>query len=183
MDETKLPVEMPSLLGAGSAFIPVEGLPTYGNDVLQLDQLTADTTLVGYVFGGISSPNPNVFMTMMGGNGTTATNQVFKVYLIQGAATAIDQPNAQSMGALHMQVSPNPGNGDLLVRFSLAMQEDVRVAITSETGALVHVLAFPGLQAGEHTQVVSAATELAPGAYLVRISTQTESAVQRIIIR
>ena len=52
MSEYKLPIEMPALLGAGSEFIPVEGLSHYANDVLKLDDFTADTTLLGYVFGG-----------------------------------------------------------------------------------------------------------------------------------
>ena len=55
MAEYKLPVEMPELLGAGSEFIPKLDLEHYENEVFKLDDFNADTTLVGYIYGGINS--------------------------------------------------------------------------------------------------------------------------------
>ncbi|MFZ4545390.1 MAG: T9SS C-terminal target domain-containing protein [Saprospiraceae bacterium] len=82
MTETKLPVEMPSLLGAGAEFISNSTVPQYSNKVLKLDDFTADTTLVGYIYGGISSTAANIFFTNTGTQ-STASSQIFKVYVVR----------------------------------------------------------------------------------------------------
>ena len=82
MTEYKLPVEMPSFLGAGSEFIPVRNLPKYENEVIQLDAIQRDSTLVGYLFGGIESTESEIFWS---NNGTqsSASGVIFKVFLIR----------------------------------------------------------------------------------------------------
>jgi hypothetical protein len=82
MTENKLPVEMPAFLGAGSEFIPVRNLPKYENEVIKLDDIQPDSTLIGYIFGGINSTESEIFWS---NNGTqsTANNSIFKVYLIR----------------------------------------------------------------------------------------------------
>ncbi|MBS4169265.1 hypothetical protein [Parachlamydia sp. AcF125] len=45
----------PLLFGARGQFIPVDNLPTYGNGVIKLDQLSRRSTVIGYVIGGIQS--------------------------------------------------------------------------------------------------------------------------------
>lgn len=80
MTEYILPVAMPSYLGAGSEFIPVRNLPTYENGVIKLDEIQRDSLLIGYIFGGISSTQAEIFWS---NNGTqsTASNVIYKVYL------------------------------------------------------------------------------------------------------
>ena len=80
--EYKLPIEMPALLGAGSEFIPIDNIPQYKNGVLKLDDFTADSTLVGYIYGGISSSAKNIFFTNSGTQ-SKANSQIFKVYVIK----------------------------------------------------------------------------------------------------
>ncbi|HLP36382.1 hypothetical protein [Lacibacter sp.] len=80
MTETKLPAEMPALLGAGSEFIPVESLPRYKNGVLKLDELTTTPTVIGYIYGGISSTAANIFW-FNNGTQSAASSQIFKVNL------------------------------------------------------------------------------------------------------
>jgi hypothetical protein len=82
MAEYKLPVEMPSFLGAGSEFIPVENLPVYGNDVIKLDDLNADSTLIGYIYGGINSTSPNIFW-LNDGTQSIASSHIFKVFILK----------------------------------------------------------------------------------------------------
>jgi hypothetical protein len=57
-------------------------LSQYPNGVLKLDELPKGTTLIGYIFGGISSTVPNVFWT---NNGTqsSAAKSVFKVSIVK----------------------------------------------------------------------------------------------------
>jgi hypothetical protein len=78
MAEYKLPVEMPALLGAGAEFIPNQRVPHFSNEVMKLDDFTADSTLVGYIYGGISSTAANIFFTNTGTQ-SSASSQIFKV--------------------------------------------------------------------------------------------------------
>ena len=78
--EYLLPIEMPILLGAGAEFIPNKNIPHYNNEVLKLDKITADSTLVGYIYGGIISSAKNIFFTNKGVE-SSASSQIFKVYL------------------------------------------------------------------------------------------------------
>lgn len=82
MAEYKLPVSMPALLGAGSEFIPLDNFPSFDNGVIKLDELSSDTTMVGYIYGGISSSAPNIFFVNTG-NESNASRQIFKVHVIK----------------------------------------------------------------------------------------------------
>ncbi|MDZ4741901.1 MAG: hypothetical protein SGI98_00605 [Verrucomicrobiota bacterium] len=46
------------LFGASSDFMPVAGLPTLSNGMIDMDALTAPT-VIGYMFGGIAATQPN----------------------------------------------------------------------------------------------------------------------------
>lgn len=82
MTENKLPIEMPGFLGAGAEFIPAEDLPRYANEVIKLDSLRPDTTLLGYIYGGINSSIPNVFWINDGTQSVTSCT-IFKVYIVK----------------------------------------------------------------------------------------------------
>lgn len=103
MTEYKLPIEMPSLLGAGAEFIPITGVPHFNNEVLKLDDFTSDSTLVGYIFGGISSTAANVFFSNTGTQ-SSASSQLFKVYVLKELPVGIHELNKQSIGTLKVQV-------------------------------------------------------------------------------
>jgi hypothetical protein len=98
MTEYKLPIEMPSLLGAGAEFIMNTDIPHFKNDVFKLDDFTTDTTLVGYIYGGISSTAANIFFT---NNGTqsSASSQIFKIYILKNKVLSLPNHN-QSITAI-----------------------------------------------------------------------------------
>jgi hypothetical protein len=48
----------PLLFGAGAQFMPVQNLPTYPNEVINLSQIQKET-VIGYIIGGIQSTLPN----------------------------------------------------------------------------------------------------------------------------
>lgn len=182
MKEYKLPVEMPSLLGAGSEFIPVTALPSYSNTVLNFDALTQDTTIIGYIYGGISSPSKNVFSGgMMGGNGTSASNNLFSVTLVKPkTATSILQSTSN---AFQMQIYPNPSNEKINVLFHLAKAEEVRIALMNSNGQVVWNEQYSNLAAGANKVVIEHNHPLAPGNYFVQITAEGTSVTQQMIIR
>ncbi len=66
------------LFGAEAVFIPKDGIPLYGNSVIQLDALPKTPTVIGYIVGGIMSTLQNTnFIT-----DSTASPYVFTVTLI-----------------------------------------------------------------------------------------------------
>jgi hypothetical protein len=83
MKEKKLEIEMPSLLGSGSEFIPVhQEIPLFHGEIVNLNGLKKGETLIGYIFGGIESSKGNIFF-VNNGNQSSASNLLFKVYIIK----------------------------------------------------------------------------------------------------
>jgi len=150
MAEYKLPVEMPALLGAGAEFIPNQSVPQFNNEVLKLDDFTADSTLVGYIYGGISSTAANIFFTNTG-NQSSASSQIFKVYVIKNSIVGGHNLNEQSIGTLKLQVFPNPNNGDFVVKFFLNKMAETKLSLYSIAGKIIEERILNDLQMGENT--------------------------------
>lgn len=181
MAEYKLPIAMPSLLGAGSEFIPFENLPKYNNEVLKLDDFTSDTTLVGYIYGGISSTAANIFFTNTGTQ-SGASSQIFKVFVIKNSTVGIHELNTQSIGTLQMQVYPNPNNGNFIVKFNLRDNGEVKLTISDASGKLIENTVLKNLQAGENTYSKRIKNLINGGIYYITIETTYEKATQKIIV-
>lgn len=181
MAEYKLPIEMPTLLGAGSEFIPINTVPHYSNEVFKLDDFTADTTLVGYIYGGISSTAANIFFTNTGTQ-SSASSQIFKVFVVKNSTVGIHELNTQSIGTLQMQVYPNPNNGNFMVKFNLKNNSEVKLTINDASGKLIENTVLENLQAGENTYSKRIKNLINGGIYYITIETAYEKATQKIIV-
>jgi len=181
MAEYKLPVEMPNLLGAGAEFIPIKGIPHFGNEVLKLDDFAADSTLVGYIYGGISSTAANIFFTNTGTQ-SSASSQIFKVYVIKNSTVGIHELNEQSIGTLKVQVFPNPNDGDFVVRFHLSKVVETKISLYSIDGKKIEERILNNLKIGEN-MFQRKIKNLALGrTYILTIETPYEKATQKILI-
>jgi hypothetical protein len=182
MAEYKLPVEMPNYLGAGSEFIPNKNIPHYNNEVLKLDEITADSTLIGYIFGGIISTDKNIFW-INNGTQSTANSQIFKVFLTnQTISTSSHDLNEQSNGSLQMSVYQNPGAGILKIEYQLRETNIVRLKLFSENGILLESFSLENQSIGKNTFDLDINTMNQSGILIVQIETPFEKAVQKIII-
>lgn len=181
MAEYKLPVEMPGLLGAGAEFIPLTNVPHYNNDVFKLDDFTSDSTLVGYIYGGISSTAANIFFTNTGLQ-SSASNQLFKVYVIKNSNVGIDQLNEQSVGTLKLQVFPNPSEGEFLVKFFLHKIAETKISIYTNDGKIIEERWLKDLSLGENTIHSKIKVKNSGRTYILTLETPTEKASQNIII-
>lgn len=181
MAEYKLPIEMPSLLGAGAEFIPIKEVPHYANEVFKLDNFTQDTTLVGYIYGGISSTAANIFFTNTGVE-SSASSQIFKVFVIKNNLVGIDHLNSQSIGTLKMQVYPNPNDGDFVVKFHLNTIAETKISLYSIDGKKLEEKVLTDLSVGENTFQRKIRKLNAGGTYLLTIETPFEKASQKIVI-
>lgn len=72
--------EMAGYLGASSEFIANTTSPFNTEGILNLDSITADSVLVGYIVGGINSTAGNIF-TVNDGTQSTASTAIYSVYL------------------------------------------------------------------------------------------------------
>lgn len=184
MAEYALPVEMPGLLGSGSEFIPAPGIPSYGNGVIKLNDLGADSVLVGYIVGGIHSSAPNIFW-VNDGTQSEAYSTVFKVYITANAPLSTDQLNLMSTNSLALQVYPNPNDGKLNLRFNLKKVEEMELQLLDTNGSMVHRQTLPTsqLKSGENQFEVDLG-ELPAGTYLLQLkSAGGLAAVQRVVLR
>ncbi len=182
MAEYKLPIEMPSLLGAASEFIPAEGLPQFNNEVLKLDDFSNDTTLLGYIYGGIHSTAANIFFVNTGTQ-SSASSQIFKVYLIKNATLGMHELNTQSIGTLQMQVYPNPNSGSFTIKFSLKKSLEVKISVRDASGRQIENTTLTNLSAGENIYSKKIANIIPCGVYYITLETAYEKATQKIIIK
>ncbi|MCF8298564.1 MAG: T9SS type A sorting domain-containing protein [Saprospiraceae bacterium] len=136
MTEYKLAVEMPGFLGSSSEFIMLENLPKFPNGVLKYDSIQADTTLIGYIFGGINSTAKNIFF-INDGSQSSASSTLYKVFLVNDSTANIDEANIQSNSDLRMQMYPNPNDGIVNIDFDIAYKSDVKLRVIDNLGRII----------------------------------------------
>ncbi|MBK8144859.1 MAG: T9SS type A sorting domain-containing protein [Bacteroidetes bacterium] len=180
MTEYKLPVEMPTLLGAGSEFIPIEGIAHYNNEVLKLDDFVADTTLVGHMYGGISSTAPNIFFTNNGSQ-SAASSQIFRIFIIKKSIVGIDEINTQSTGTLKLVVYPNPSEGSITATYYLKENSDVQISLTDQSGRIIENKFLTNVKAGAQIYQKRLDRISAGANYFLKIVAGNEKVFQKII--
>ncbi len=183
MAEFKLPIEMPTYLGAGSEFIPNKKIPHFNNEVLKLDEIKEDSTIIGYIFGGINSTDKNIFW-INDGTQSSANSQIFKVYLTNTSlSTETHDLNSQSIGSLQMIIYPNPSDGNFLVNYNLKEIKDIRLKITDINGRIIEYRNLTNQKIGKNTEQYNINNTDKGGVFLLTVETPYESATQKIIIR
>lgn len=181
MTEYRLPVDMPGLLGASAELIPAAGIPMFPNHVVDLDALTSDTTLAGYIVGGINSTAPNIF-TINTGVESSASTVVYKVYLIRGSEVGTDRPNVQSTNGLALQLYPNPSNGNLNISFHLDYAGKVAVTLKDVSGRVTGEDNYTFTTSGTKTISLRTHSNAASGVYFVTIVADGKIATQKIVV-
>ncbi len=180
MTEYKLPVDMPGLLGASAELIPATGVPMFPNHVVDLDAITADTTLAGYIVGGINSTAPNIF-TINTGVESSASTVVYKVFLVRGSGVGTDKANVQSTNGLALQAFPNPHEGSISVMFELSAVSDVTLTVSDMYGRIVMEETISGMAVGRHKRQLHLGNREKGSVYMLNVSTSTESSNLKLI--
>jgi hypothetical protein len=179
--EYKLPIEMPSLLGAGAEFIQNLNFPRFSNNVFKLDSVTEDSTLIGYIFGGISSSQPNIFF-INDGTQSNANSQIFKVFIQQSTALSIDEFNQSSTSNLNLKIYPNPNSGVLNISFNLIENENVTISIYDLKGAIMDKIDLKNTTIGTN-RFQKEIDKLEKGSvYFISVETPTTKATHKLIV-
>lgn len=181
MAEYKLPIELPGLMAAGAEFIPNENVPHFKNEVIKLDDLKDDSTLVGYFYGGINSTDLNIFFTNTGTE-SSASSQIFKVYVVKDATAGVHRFNQQSTGQLKMEVFPSPGNGRISIKFYSLKSSPVKISIYDIMGKTIVECVVSDVNAGENIVHRTINNLKAGGTYFVTIESAFETATRKIIV-
>ena len=132
--EEKLEEEMPGFLGSGAEFLSLNNLPTYPNGVIDYDALP-DSSHIGYILGGISSSDRNIFWTN-DGTQSGASDYLLEVSLVKSRTTFVIEPsqNALNENDFQLKVYPNPSDGHLFFSFITNETSNVRIRITDAQG-------------------------------------------------
>ena len=182
MREFKFLNDMPGLLGASAEFITSQNVSVYPNHVIKMDSLESDSTLIGYIFGGIRSTEPNIFFND-DGTKSNANANIYAVYLIKQNPNSISIYNEQSAGSLKMQLFPMPGNGEINLAITLEKSEQIKLYIRDLTGRLM-VSDNVNISGKGRYLVSKYYPELVnAGTYLITIETETDSCTQKYIFK
>ncbi|MDZ4751359.1 MAG: T9SS type A sorting domain-containing protein [Flavobacteriales bacterium] len=182
MTEYNLPIEMPDWLGAGAELIINQNLPTYENGVIKMDEISGDSILIGYIYGGIHSTAANIFWDNEG-DLSSAANLIYKVYISKNSITGQHELNKQSNGGLRMQVYPNPNDGNFNIHFNLTETSDVSFVITTLEGKEVARETLKQLEAGDLTITQWIDGLSSGGTYVITLITSKERAQQKVIVK
>lgn len=149
LQEYQLPQTMPGLKGASAEFIQNKNLPHYENEVVKLNDITANEFVVGHIVGGIASNSSNPFNANQT-NTTSANPTIYEVKLIKNQPLGVHQIDGKN--PFKMMVSPNPAYGDTIkIKFTMAYETTVDYYITSIDGKIIDEGSVLDIKAGENT--------------------------------
>lgn len=135
LQEYQLPETMPALKGASAEFIPNNALPHFSNEVIKLDEITANEFVIGHIVGGLSSTLVNPFA----GNQTSTTSAnatIYEVKLIRNQPLGVHEINGKN--PFSMTVSPNPTQNSVVkINFNMAYETTIDYFITSLDGKII----------------------------------------------
>jgi hypothetical protein len=166
LEEFQMPIEMPALKGASAEFIPNLQLPRTSTGILELNELTADSVLVGHIVGGITSTTLNPFSANQLDN-TSADATIYEVWLKNTSPDNVIP--IQGKNPFTAEVFPNPARRTFTTRFTLAQSGEVHYYLTNTAGKIVSKGTW-NLGAGTHNSVISLPDEIASGAYSLTLA-------------
>ena len=148
LSEHNFPVEMPNLKGAGAEFILNVNLPHYTNEVINIDEITANEFIIGHLYGGIQSPTQNAFTN----NQTTSTSAdptIYEVKLVYNPSLNVGTIDGKN--PFTFLVSPNPTNDNMVrIEFNIPYVATLDYFITSLDGKMLDDGEIDGLKVGNN---------------------------------
>ena len=118
--------QLPDLAGSEARFFAVPGLPQSGADVFNLDQLLAQPTTLGFMYGGIVS---TVGLTATQATQTKASNAIYKIVLVPNGGRATFASLVDSLYQVLLGRTPNAAEQNYWVTWLNAGQSPMHVAL------------------------------------------------------
>lgn len=178
LGEYAMGTDMPALVGASAEFIIHPERTTLHDEIVVVEN--TDSSLIGYIYGGIESSSENPFTT----NSTSQTDAspvVYEVWLKK--TTPPLTAKVLSKPVFRSEVYPNPSNsGAVQVRLKVPISGHLDINILDSKGALIRTLSKGYLSQGKQDFDLIQAEELSKGSYTIQFSMQNESLGSSILI-
>jgi hypothetical protein len=169
-EEVPFAAELPWYTGTSAEFMLADGVPTLPNGMVDYDLLPMGEQLLGYIVGGIVTPDnqPNPFVTNTVGN-TSASIRLIKVFLEKKTTSnTVPQP-LNGYFDLGLTVSPNPAIDFWNVSLNLPRRAHCRATLQDALGRIVQRLDMGEHSAGAFGFDVATAN-LSVGAYWLTVN-------------
>ncbi len=157
--------EMAGYLGASSEFIASTLAPFNAEGILNLDSITADSVLAGYIVGGISSTAGNIF-TVNDGTQSTANSGIYSVYIKPQTNSTGVQVRLPQLFSAKVYSSQEQ---QILIELNNAKPQEYSIWLTDITGRLLKGYTYTYITT-EGSNIIKLETDsLATGIYMVNI--------------
>jgi hypothetical protein len=165
--EYKFNTDMPGLKGSGAHFFPNYNLNVLSDDVINFADLSADTTKIGFLLGGIESQSKSAFTD----NQTNLTNSdasIYEVYLIRN-------PNASLMPVtkpdnFNVSLYPNPTKGEITLVYNLDKKSEMYFFISDVAGKIIDEGFLNKGKKGKNSSTISLLSSMRKGTYFITIT-------------
>lgn len=149
LQEFEMDNKMPLLQGSGAEFVLLENVPVLHDHIINLNAISGNEIIIGYIIGGIYSAIKNPFVLNNIEN-TAADYSIYVVKLIKSNSSGIRPINGEN--PYRITIFPNPVN-DMMVKISfyLPKQMSAKYFLSTIEGKIIQV--------GELEQTVSGKNE------------------------
>lgn len=124
-------VWFPALLGTNAYFFLDKDVPVYKNEFVHLNRITG-TQRIGYVIGGIESPELNVGLS--DASQSFASARMFEVLLVKDSLTVGGMFSATNNDVTNATLFPNPANGKTILLLDANTNSFAEIWISSADG-------------------------------------------------
>lgn len=147
MQEYKMNTEMPLFQGASAEFVFAQDVPLIFNEIIDLQLLSEDESIIGYIIGGIYSALKNPF-DLNNISNTAADFTVYRVKLVRSQSSDIQALDGKN--PVHISLFPNPGNGTFTVITELPEAMEANYFISNLQGQMIKSEYLGKLQQGKN---------------------------------
>ena len=152
-------------------------IKVYENEIIKLNYITSNTTLLGHIYGRIKSSQENVFFINTGVE-SSASKAIYEVYLIHDATTHVEPLTAVKY--FEMKLYPNPTKDKMRIEFSLRIREKQAIHLYGINGQLIKTLSNKIADSGLYYYDIDT-SDLSPAVYFININTEDFSHSKRFI--
>ena len=180
MYESKLEIEMPTLLGSGAEFIPIDNNLFFINEgIVSLNELPNGEVLIGYIYGGIESTQENIFF-INNGTQSSASNQIFKVF-IQKSLLGFEEINIGDEDIFNVKLFPNPIQNSITINLFVPNTDEHILEINDLLGRNIKKIKI-NKPIGNHSIFIDL-PNISSGEYILSIKSDYDYYSNKIIIK
>ena len=165
-EEFLMNTEMPNLKGSSAEFIPMLNDQLAENGVIRFNETSADTMLIGHIYGGILSQENHAFQ-FNNTQVTSADPSIYEVRLVRNTETSVESLPGQNDFTFEAFFEVDSQRIRLV--YGLEQERDVHFYLTSSNGQLIQDGKIDGLQ-GQNEEFIRLQSSLASGIYMITVS-------------